>query len=269
MPLRLFFGADTDVLNGNTQPSTGYHRVSIDTALQGGLVTELRFDGVGNIKPSLYEAAADAPTNLLWSDNVGQYIGPGWSSISITPTSVTGGNQYGIGGIQETIGGLLSISGQSSNIAYKAAAYAGFVAPDPATGYTLLAWNYRYAYAAYGWIAPTIDGINTTRLYRGQSGAILSGVDFMDSAATLWICPTDNATDPDRVEASISAQSDTELTFGVPDGLEDGTYYLFVTTVLGLRNETPIQVTVKPGGVMSRNGRLNVPWNGRIGNGRL
>ena len=76
------------------------------------------------------------------------------------------------------------------------------------------------------------------------SASTITGTDFMDiqGAGKVELCTTADYTGT-KYDVTETSWADTSIEFTVPY-LTDDTYYVFVTTDLGLRNETGYQITL-------------------------
>ena len=93
----------------------------------------------------------------------------------------------------------------------------------------------------------SVTSVNDTTLYNGQTGIVITGTGFGASqgAGTVKICPTDNVADGSAVSQTVTAWSDTSITFTASRGSlsYDTPLYLFVTSNGGSSNASGYSVS--------------------------
>ena len=248
MPLRVLWGSDSKTDSGDA--SNASHQLAVASASLSGKATKIGFltNTSGLLKANIYNSSSGVPSTLIWADDTGLTIaGTGWEEFDISPFDMSSSNEYAAGGIPNNFGAFTYDNGVSSNRSFNSATFATFTAPDPISGYTSGSWIYSYNVYIKGWVPNTINSIDNIVANSGLLNFTISGSDFMTDSdpATVYLSPTDNIDDTNRVECTITAQADDEISFDVPSSITNDTWYLFVKSYLGLSTANGFSVDFK------------------------
>jgi len=96
----------------------------------------------------------------------------------------------------------------------------------------------------------TITNAGDEVFYPGETGIIITGTNFETQGANskVWISPTDNIADSNKVEQTVTAWTDNQITFTAVKGTLSflTTAYLFVVAHSGADNDTGYAVAIEP-----------------------
>ena len=226
-----------------------YYGANKHIVLETGVVKYLRHYALvsGNVKLSVYEDnGSDHPGNLIASDDTGYPVtGSTWTEVPIDDFAVTKDDLVWMGGVADTYGTLASVAG--GTLRYVSASYPVWVASDPCANLPST-YGYTHAIQAFGYIPPSISGVNSGNPITPGEALSCAGSDFETAQGNgkLELCNNivyDSATT--KVEQTVSTWVDDTITGTVVQGgLSLGTVYAFVTTDSGQRNSVGFAVTL-------------------------
>jgi len=203
-------------------------------SISGGVIHAVAYEG-GSL--------GDNNASLIQALNAQSVSGSTWNSVSFTPFNITSGNYYRIGGVGGGANRLARTASGPASVEYRNDAYSGFTASDP-IGTTSLGPTLSMYIGMWGWDLPVVSSIDDDTIVSGQS-FVLTGTDFMTDSNPITVEICNNSTYASatvKTVQTVTAQSDTEVTFtAVTTGLTE-TNYVFVTTDLGLLNVTGLEV---------------------------
>lgn len=94
---------------------------------------------------------------------------------------------------------------------------------------------------------PVIDSVTPSSIRDGLTGIVIAGPSFGAVQGTVILSPTDDVDDADAVAQTVTAWSDTSITFTmVMQAIQPGTRYVFVITDDDDSNAAGEPVTVQP-----------------------
>lgn len=137
-------------------------------------------------------------------------------------------------------------SSPSLALATKTQATAGSTGTGAWTSSSDWSVPFTIAIAPSAGAVPTITDAGDEDYNDAETGISITGTNFgaTQGAGKVWISPTDNVNDAQRVEQTVTAWGDTSITFTAVRGiLGRGTYYLFVVNNGGSSNASGRAVT--------------------------
>jgi hypothetical protein len=252
LPIRKFF-IDPDAITNDQSASVAYAS-ELGAALFGGTIVsvDLFSPNGGEGKVAIFENDAGSPGAKLAENLTGATLTSGvWNRLDVAPFLVNASDELWVETIGDVVGaiGRTSTDTASRKTYYRTnSTYASYSPNDP-WGETPDGTLQPVLTGAriYGWIPPTISDVSTEKLYLGVP-ATISGVDFMGDQGAVGkveVCDNSDYAIGTKYALTPTAWADGEITVSGHSGeIPSGTYYLFVTTDLGQRNETGFEIQV-------------------------